>query len=877
MPVRPTMMVLYSNDATEVRYSDGSRLHVLPCGSSFTHHCMQDAHPVHGMKSVQQRCQYATSQFKDSLLAALDFRNRFAERPFLCQELLEQDHIVDLYANIREIAWPKEVTEECTEVCQDGSVAITSKDEFASLVLSPHRQDFTICYLSHLSDDKKKVGKGIGARKKVDELNTGKINELEGHTHVKNCVVKAEKTEIEGRYIDINPKHRSLTPDIVKQNIQIGEGLNLSPITQASCADSPQSLSAGSGSPFTLHNASTDDNAKFRPFSTPTEGLEQRASGDYYEGSFLCEQFGTKPLKAGIKTSHENKIENRSTESAALPQKHDPISVPCWVEDQRKHRGMSLQDNVCFEWALMTGLKETGAETGLNQKTVDCSSKTRHRYTWLTRHVSCDECPAYFRNTVKMAKDLAEKGVQKVLSDKNGSLLNKQFDPTSLRKINRKECCMSLVPDPLPLSCPGQHLHKVFGKNVYDDGKNPAEDPSTLSQGRLKVILIDGVIYRIVRLQTTKIVEVYPGDGSVLVSQGMTGQFFQHIIAHGNKLEERTYSLKAPPVTSAGSKYCVRSLIQRANRFLAHVRQEDNMPASLGLCCWKHEEVVLSEPSSTHILEECDIRGYGRFSALSNGEVRIVFNDRTCLDMVADFSARLGEGSRSGQVTRTLADKTAGTCRLLLQNGQYQMVSVQQPGQFKRYVSVAQEWIDWVNSSPQKRETFYKERSDNSVQMSVERELQRIQCFNYIVDNTVLKTGQSSTNVSKETKQCAFRPFSGNSKPGPSILRNSEQNRDRIVDSQPRSVQIHSPSSSANTTSSTLPPSSQSFSAQDRCAPNGRPIPIGQASVPSETRSSGLDFNISNFSGYEGFNSVRKALIMTSSVIKDIDQLLERK
>ena len=57
---------------------------------------------------------------------------------------------------------------------------------------------------------------------------------------------------------------------------------------------------------------------------------------------------------------------------------------------------------------------------------------------------------------------------------------------------------MSLVPDPLPLSCPGQHLHKVFGKNVYDDGKNPAEDPSTLSQGRLKVILIDGVIYRLV-------------------------------------------------------------------------------------------------------------------------------------------------------------------------------------------------------------------------------------------------------------------------------------------------------------------------------------------------------------------------------------------
>lgn len=41
-------MVLYTNDAVEVRFSDNSRLHILPCGTSFTYHTAQDGHPVHG-------------------------------------------------------------------------------------------------------------------------------------------------------------------------------------------------------------------------------------------------------------------------------------------------------------------------------------------------------------------------------------------------------------------------------------------------------------------------------------------------------------------------------------------------------------------------------------------------------------------------------------------------------------------------------------------------------------------------------------------------------------------------------------------------------------------------------------------------------------
>jgi len=43
---------------------------------------------------VQQKTQFATSIFRPGVINALDFRNRFAERPFLCRELVEPENIL---------------------------------------------------------------------------------------------------------------------------------------------------------------------------------------------------------------------------------------------------------------------------------------------------------------------------------------------------------------------------------------------------------------------------------------------------------------------------------------------------------------------------------------------------------------------------------------------------------------------------------------------------------------------------------------------------------------------------------------------------------------------------------------------------------------
>ena len=42
-----------------------------------------------GHRTVQQRSEFATSDYKKPLQLAVDFRNEFAVRPFLCRELID--------------------------------------------------------------------------------------------------------------------------------------------------------------------------------------------------------------------------------------------------------------------------------------------------------------------------------------------------------------------------------------------------------------------------------------------------------------------------------------------------------------------------------------------------------------------------------------------------------------------------------------------------------------------------------------------------------------------------------------------------------------------------------------------------------------------
>lgn len=55
------------------------------------------------------------------------------------------------------MAWSSSLDKATYEYLPDGSVRLVSEDEYSSMVLSTHRQDFTVCYLSKVSRDRSKV------------------------------------------------------------------------------------------------------------------------------------------------------------------------------------------------------------------------------------------------------------------------------------------------------------------------------------------------------------------------------------------------------------------------------------------------------------------------------------------------------------------------------------------------------------------------------------------------------------------------------------------------------------------------------------------------------------------------------------------------
>ncbi|XP_033760537.1 uncharacterized protein C5orf34 homolog [Pecten maximus] len=894
MPVVPVLMVLYTNDAIEVRYSDGSCLKMSPCGSTFVHHQSpgETIHPAHGMKVISQRCQFVTSDYRQKVLEAIDFRNRFAERPYVCPDLLLQDQLVSLYADIRDVAWPQTLEKATYEYLPDGSVRLISEDEHASMVLSTHKQDFTVCYLSKVSQDKTKVkvrhkfkaksmisttnripteidsrherfipsdeecnappGNGsLGNRNVINSNRAGtsqNIRNISGEMVRNSATARTDDHHVQKTNL-ITAKHNDDMKNsgssrsneghaILKRNKDSLEGDSSSPLSDdlqhrltEDLSISPISLVSGLRS----EKSSPCTEEEYRRYSTPTYAqtdtqgarsqqcvLNKAAAFKQHkreqhqdDGSFLDYppvENKNEDVDSALDetlTSHDvsnTKDSQRSQHSPkysqnGIPQvnSNPPIIVSgsklqiteestqktfeegkfIWGKksnepspssrsereanrswDEPSSRNQSGERKVGSWEEYSPGSQSGDREGGSMEETPE----SRTHYSWVTRHYSCEECPVVWSHPVNLARavldnrDSLEQKALKLCSNPKKKL----SDP---RTVRREKCVLSTLPRPLPLSCEGKHLHSLGGQYLYDDDKDLEGNLAVFKQGKLKVLLIEGVVFRLVRLATTKVVEIFPGDGSVITSQGLSGHFFKHVLPRGHdKVEERTYSLKSAPPTPPKAAYSIEKLIKRAHRFLSQAGQEDKMITNADVCCWKYVEKKL-ELLPTTLLEDCCVPNHGKFSAYSNGHVRILFDDRTSLEMTADFSRRVKsclehtEGpsgddtqmeedeNRSILVTKQhMTTKQSGLCKLLLPNGHYQIVDVNHPGVYKRYTDAAMEWQAWVNSSPGQRKDFYErwDKQDTHNVMAA-KELQKIKCFNYIVDNTVSKQAPPSS------------------------------------------------------------------------------------------------------------------------------------
>ncbi|XP_072371736.1 uncharacterized protein C5orf34 homolog isoform X4 [Scyliorhinus torazame] len=145
-----SLMVLYEDDSVEMQFTDGSSLQLSPCGSEFLFEKAPapTMHPLHGSCRVRQRTSFVISTYKEQLLQALEFRNRFTSRPYLAADLIAAGELSNMFFDISEVKWPGTVTEDAVKIADSGRVTVSSLGGHAFLYLAPSRLEFTVEFLA---------------------------------------------------------------------------------------------------------------------------------------------------------------------------------------------------------------------------------------------------------------------------------------------------------------------------------------------------------------------------------------------------------------------------------------------------------------------------------------------------------------------------------------------------------------------------------------------------------------------------------------------------------------------------------------------------------------------------------------------------------
>ncbi|KAK3703275.1 hypothetical protein RRG08_059538 [Elysia crispata] len=1081
--VVPLLMVLYSNDAVEVRYSDGSALQLSSCGSTMIHHGAASHKRLSGKGSgnIHKRSRFVTSEHRQKVLQAMDFRNRFAERPYLCEELLDRDQIVSLYAFIGSVTWSANPAEADVEILQDGSRKINSLDDYASLIISPHGHDFTVCYLSKLSTDSSKpkpkvsnisrsysdkpgydnspsAHQSTNMKRTNDERKTRtdsvlKLNEAVVHPfQSQNNIHPAqpffnadlpqssqtqalprqhnERQKKSCQFLQKSDSHQS--PNHMSHFHLNSKDPNtcqdLSALTAAqqdqtknnAKIDGPQELPYSFNKhvePLTNSSINSQDISSISRSSTP-DGLRMTIDSDASLGTqdsshlvhvqaYPREQYrqrhssptnftsspydeAIKGQSQGIRESHygadgdlggsylaDNPLHKAESEEECgldrtiCEEDNAPAELSRTVVGEESHQAVLLPlpqtpgaDNISnptpsigdnpVQTQMVKEINGCNVTTGEKVKygailtihPLHClpqerelefaaqsleptntsgfmpeigeksqKSQCQSLYVWTTTHISRNACPLAWTHPLKLvqtARSLQDHHNQDRSEDKATSTSKgKQSSP---------------LPEPLPVTCPFQHLHKWDVEKTLN--VSDASGSLEFQHGMLKVVISEGIVYRFVTVAKIHIVEIHPGDGSIIVSQGVKGHFYTHYITVEDRLEERTYSLKSLPAGQCKGSYSISKLIQTANRYLMMNHQWERRGLKQKLPCWKRETVAVVEPLSSSLLEECVVEGLGKFSAFTNGRVRAVFEDRTALDMVCNFSKRTSESLQHGhepkvslpaarQVSLPVSSYEAifgaSTARLLLPSGQYVTVDIQNPGQYKSYIQAGREWASWVNSSTMERHQFYTQKHTPSVMLrAAEHELKKIFCFNYILEQTLQvqkdlecsgldhasssRTTTSSVPSSGEceysyAQSCKFLQLANQGQPG--RYNQSQGASSPCEPTQNHQLQfIQAPYYVSSDVQEPLYPASQNIAgfhswSGSTSIPDGSHLGPKKKKSNQQTTLKSRHTEVASVSNQmarseeraqsitDGFHAVRQVLLRNSNLINDIDEFLD--
>ncbi|XP_055451801.1 uncharacterized protein C5orf34 homolog isoform X2 [Psammomys obesus] len=138
-------MVLYEDDSVHVRYADGSKLQLSPCGSEFLFEKAPplSTHPLEQPERIRQRTHFVISTYREQVQRALDFRNSSAMCPFLSESIIPSERKKHILIDFSEIKWPSLDSDDSATYSESGTVKITSLDGHAYLCLPRSQHEFT--------------------------------------------------------------------------------------------------------------------------------------------------------------------------------------------------------------------------------------------------------------------------------------------------------------------------------------------------------------------------------------------------------------------------------------------------------------------------------------------------------------------------------------------------------------------------------------------------------------------------------------------------------------------------------------------------------------------------------------------------------------
>ncbi|XP_014820474.1 PREDICTED: uncharacterized protein C5orf34 homolog isoform X2 [Calidris pugnax] len=352
-------------------------------------------------------------------------------------------------------------------------------------------------------------------------------------------------------------------------------------------------------------------------------------------------------------------------------------------------------------------------------------------YTWVTQCWSVSSYPEEWKYPLLLAltcyNSHTDKNAAKACENNNHTSIEADVltDPGTHETVSR-------LPAALPLSCRAPHLHRWTFCDFFQN-----QDTGNYSCPQLiQIVWCQGVFYRFIHGRTN-ITEIYPGDGSFFKSEGaFLGNYFVHYeIQKGTKKrEEKMYSVNSLPPDVPGNPYSVSSIITQATKILQYCyKTKLSLSHNYYLCCWKMVPETDGREMLPVSLYEKVVPSVGRLVVYSDHKVHAAFWDGVTLNMVWDFS------SSSSEIQ---VNEDVGWCKLTTPDGLQQLIQMSHPGVYERYIRTAIEWCRGLNERKEIPE--YTAHSVTEGNWSADAELEKIQRFTFLLDNTNVLEGTSA-------------------------------------------------------------------------------------------------------------------------------------